>query len=101
MIAAWTDFVNLHFLRNKIEDAGLKLFGSKLRALSGAERRVLDTVLIHNTAPRLSSPFNFGPSQFVALFSLRQNTRFVVRAEEKLTAFLELEAAVRTCGELA
>jgi hypothetical protein len=27
--------------------------------------------------------------------------RFVVRADEKLTAFLELEAAIRACGELA
>jgi hypothetical protein len=27
--------------------------------------------------------------------------RFVVRAEEKLTAFLELEAAIRTSGEVA
>jgi hypothetical protein len=26
--------------------------------------------------------------------------RFVGRADEKLTAFLELEAAVRGCGEL-
>jgi len=26
--------------------------------------------------------------------------RFVVRADEKLTAFLELEAAIRACGEL-
>jgi hypothetical protein len=26
--------------------------------------------------------------------------RFVVWADEKVTAFLELEAAVRTCGEL-
>jgi hypothetical protein len=43
--------VSVHFLRNKIEDAGLKLVGSKLRALSGAERRLLDTVLIHNTVP--------------------------------------------------
>jgi hypothetical protein len=25
--------------------------------------------------------------------------RFVVRADEKLTAFLELESAVRTCGD--
>jgi hypothetical protein len=54
----------------------------------------MDTVLIHNTAPRLRSPFNFGPSQFVALFSSRQNTRFVVRADEKLTAFLEPETAI-------
>jgi hypothetical protein len=27
--------------------------------------------------------------------------RFVVRADEKLTAFLELESAIRSCGELA
>jgi hypothetical protein len=27
--------------------------------------------------------------------------RFVVRADEKLTAFLELEAAIRACGESA
>lgn len=27
--------------------------------------------------------------------------RFVVHADEKLTTFLELESAIRTCGELA
>ena len=27
--------------------------------------------------------------------------RFVVRADEKLTAFLELESAIRCCGELS
>jgi hypothetical protein len=27
--------------------------------------------------------------------------RFVVRADEKLAAFLELEAAIRNCGELS
>jgi len=27
-------------------------------------------------------------------------TRFVVCADEKLTAFLELESAIRACGEL-
>jgi hypothetical protein len=26
--------------------------------------------------------------------------RFVVRAEEKLTVFMELESAIRACGEL-
>jgi hypothetical protein len=31
----------------------------------------------------------------------RDGKRFVVRADEKLTAFTELEAAVRTCAELA
>jgi hypothetical protein len=27
--------------------------------------------------------------------------RFVVHADEKLTAFVELESAIRACGELA
>jgi len=27
--------------------------------------------------------------------------RFVVHADEKLTALMELEAAIRTCGELS
>ena len=27
--------------------------------------------------------------------------RFVVRADEKLTAFFELESAVRVCGDIA
>ncbi len=27
--------------------------------------------------------------------------RFVVRADEKLTAFIELESSIRPCGELA
>jgi len=31
----------------------------------------------------------------------RDEKRFVVRADEKLTAFWELEAAIRACGELA
>jgi hypothetical protein len=31
----------------------------------------------------------------------RGGKRFVVRADEKLTAFIELEAAIRTCGELS
>jgi hypothetical protein len=30
----------------------------------------------------------------------RDGQRFVVRADEKLTAFLELESAIRSCGEL-
>jgi len=29
----------------------------------------------------------------------RDGKRFVVRADEKLTAFVELEAAIRACGE--
>jgi hypothetical protein len=41
---------SVHFLRDKMEDFRLKSLDSKLRALSGAERRVLGTVLIHNTA---------------------------------------------------
>jgi hypothetical protein len=29
----------------------------------------------------------------------RDGKRFVVRADEKLTAFVELEATIRTCGK--
>jgi hypothetical protein len=49
----------------------------------------------------LKSPCNSCPSQFVALFlrdksACRDNgKRFVVHADEKLTAFLELESAIR------
>jgi len=32
---------------------------------------------------------------------LRSGKRFVMRADEKLTAFVELESAVRGCSELA
>jgi len=31
----------------------------------------------------------------------RKGKRYVVRADEKLTAFLELECAIPTCGELS
>jgi hypothetical protein len=31
----------------------------------------------------------------------RDGKRFVVRAEEKLTAFVELESAIRACSELS
>jgi hypothetical protein len=31
----------------------------------------------------------------------RDDQRFIVRSDEKLTAFLELELAIRVCGELS
>jgi hypothetical protein len=81
------------FFRNKIEDSVLKLFGSKLWALSGAERRLLDAVLIHKHRASVS------PRVILALaacctVSSRQTARFIVRADENLTAFLELERAI-------
>jgi hypothetical protein len=33
--------------------------------------------------------------------STNDRERFVVRADEKLTAFVELESAARACGELS
>jgi len=40
------------FCVDKVEDSGLKLFGNKLRALTGAERRLMEAVLIScNIAP--------------------------------------------------
>jgi hypothetical protein len=50
------------------------------------------------------------PSIFRARFTAKQlggyarrgdGKRFVARADEKLTAFMELESAIRGCGELA
>ena len=38
---------------------------------------------------------------FVADAHRDDGKRFVVHADEKLSAFVELEVAIRTCGELA
>jgi hypothetical protein len=42
-----------------------------------------------------------GRTIFIADAHRGDGKRFVVHADEKLTAFLELEAAIRGCGELA
>ncbi len=38
---------------------------------------------------------------FIADAHRGDGRRFIVRADEKLTAFLELESAICVCGELA
>jgi len=49
-----------------------------------------------------SSAIRESPSNLDCWLPLHQQITapFVVRADEKLTAFLELESAVRVCGEL-
>jgi hypothetical protein len=42
-----------------------------------------------------------GRTIFVADAHRGDGKRFIVRADDKLTAFVELEAAVHACGELA
>jgi hypothetical protein len=42
-----------------------------------------------------------GRTVFVADAHRGEGKRFVVRADEKLGAFVELESAIRTCCELA
>jgi len=42
-----------------------------------------------------------GRTIFVADAHRDDGQRFIVRADEKLTAFLELESAICVCGELA
>jgi len=42
-----------------------------------------------------------GRTIFVTDAHRSDGKRFVVRADEKLTAFLELEAAIRPCDELS
>jgi hypothetical protein len=42
-----------------------------------------------------------GRTIFVADAHRDDRKRFVVRADEKLTAFMELESAIRPCGDLS
>jgi len=42
-----------------------------------------------------------GRTIFVADTHRGDGQRFIVRAEEKLTAFVELESVIRACGELS
>ena len=42
-----------------------------------------------------------GRTIFIADAHRDNGKRFVVRADEKLTAFVELESAILACGELA
>ena len=49
---------------------------------------------------RLSRGFS-GRTIWIADAHRDDGKRFVVRADEKLTAFLELESAIRACGELS
>jgi hypothetical protein len=49
----------------------------------------------------ISSTDHEGRQFWVVAAEREDALRFIVHADEKLTAFLELEAAVRTCAELA
>ena len=49
----------------------------------------------------LSHRFREGRTIWIADAHRGDGKRFVVRADENLTAFLELELAIRGCGELA
>jgi hypothetical protein len=50
---------------------------------------------------RVSAVDSNGQTIWIADAHRGDGKRFVVRAEEKLTAFLELESATCACGELA
>jgi hypothetical protein len=56
------------FFASAVEDSGLKLFRSNCEHFTGTERRLLETVLIHNHRARLNLRIIPGPSQFVKLF---------------------------------
>jgi hypothetical protein len=45
--------------------------------------------------------FSFWRTIWIADAHRGDGKRFVVRADEKLTAFLELQAAIRACAELS
>jgi hypothetical protein len=40
-----------------------------------------------------------GPTIWVVAAEREDGGRFIARADEKLTAFMELESAIRSCGE--
>ena len=40
-----------------------------------------------------------GPTNWVVAAEREDAGRFIVHADEKLTAFLELESAIRACGD--
>jgi len=63
-------FGSVHFLRDKMQDFRLKSFDSKLRALTGAERRSVGHRANFMLKPRqgLVPATSGAPSQFVALF---------------------------------
>jgi hypothetical protein len=42
-----------------------------------------------------------GRTIWIADAHRNDGNRFIVRAEEKLTAFVELESVIRACGELS
>jgi hypothetical protein len=42
-----------------------------------------------------------GRTIWIADAHRNEGKRFLVRADEKLTAFMELESVIRACGELA
>ena len=45
-------------------------------------------------------PKTHGRTIWIADAHRDDGKRFIVRADEKLSAFVELEAAIRVCGEL-
>jgi hypothetical protein len=49
----------------------------------------------------LRNEFLAGGTIWIADAHHDDGKRFVVRADQKLTAFLELESVIRACGELA
>jgi hypothetical protein len=89
-----------------MKDSDLKFVGSKLWALKGAERRLLGNRAESIPPRQVESPSIPGPRSLLHCFfaTKRQRNagkRFVVRADEKLTAFVELESVIRPCNELS
>jgi len=71
-------------IRPTISLVANEMLRQQLRALTGAERRLVEAVLIHKHRARSSPRVIPGPSQFVALF-LREQTLGILRRSS--TAF--------------
>ena len=64
-------------------------------------KSVASAISPHQRRGRISAIDSDGRTIWIADAHRDDGKRFVVRADEKLTAFMELESAIRACGELA
>ena len=78
------------FLPSSVSDLGFELTPSAIAIQITQNTRFLEWV---------SAVDINGRTIWIADAHRGDRKRFIVRAEEKLTAFLELEAAIRACGK--
>ncbi len=78
----------------------MKFLLQRLRALTGAERRLLERRADSCTPRQVKSPRILAPRSLLHCFFATKRhrgdgKRFVMQADEKVTAFFELESVIR------